>query len=55
MPSRVILPTERTFKEKYLRDAYNAACVELLMLKGVTNQVLIERVLKINDKRKVVT
>jgi hypothetical protein len=53
MPSRVVLPPERTFKEKYLRDAHNAACVELLMLKGVTNRALIQRLLNINDKRKV--
>jgi hypothetical protein len=53
MPSRVVLPPERTLKEKYFRDAHNAACVELLMLKGVTNRALIQRVLKINDKREV--
>jgi hypothetical protein len=53
MPSRIVLPPEPTAKERPAREAQQAARVEMLLLKGITNKALIGCLLGIDDKRKV--
>jgi hypothetical protein len=53
MPSRIVVPPEPTAKERPAREVQQAARVEMLLLKGVTNKALIGRLLGIEDKRKV--
>ena len=53
MPSRIVVPPEPTANERPARELQQAARVEMLLLKGVTNKALIGRLLGIDDKRKV--